>query len=71
MVNGVHIPLLIAAGGGGRGYSSQSETPEEVMDRDPSIPGRNGKSGTAGNLDVPLSSFVNKVQIVCVMQSMI
>ncbi|TRY55546.1 hypothetical protein DNTS_003669 [Danionella cerebrum] len=48
VVNGVHIPLLIAAGGGGRGYSSQSETPEEVMDRDPSIPGHNGKSGTAG-----------------------
>ncbi|KTF84384.1 hypothetical protein cypCar_00023627, partial [Cyprinus carpio] len=48
VVNGVHIPLLIAAGGGGRGYSSQSETPEEVMDRDPSIPGHNGKSGAAG-----------------------
>ncbi|XP_073682803.1 ALK tyrosine kinase receptor [Garra rufa] len=48
VMNGVHIPLLIAAGGGGRGYSSQSETPEEVMDRDPSIPGRNGKSGAAG-----------------------
>ncbi|KAF4102525.1 hypothetical protein G5714_017325 [Onychostoma macrolepis] len=48
VVNGVHVPLLIAAGGGGRGYSSQSETLEEVMDRDPSIPGRNGKSGAAG-----------------------
>ncbi|XP_050990096.1 ALK tyrosine kinase receptor isoform X2 [Labeo rohita] len=48
VLNGVHIPLLIAAGGGGRGYSSQSETPEEVMDKDPSIPGRNGKSGVAG-----------------------
>ncbi|XP_052009504.1 ALK tyrosine kinase receptor-like [Xyrauchen texanus] len=46
--NGVHIPLLIAAGGGGRGYSSQLENLEEVMDKDPSIPGRNGKSGAAG-----------------------
>ncbi|XP_073725594.1 ALK tyrosine kinase receptor [Misgurnus anguillicaudatus] len=46
--NGVHIPLLIAAGGGGRGYSSQSENPEEVMDKNLNIPGRNGRSGAAG-----------------------
>lgn len=45
---GVYIPLIIAAGGGGRGYSSQSETQLEQMDYDPSQPGRNGKSSAAG-----------------------
>uniref|UniRef100_UPI0037E7BB8D ALK tyrosine kinase receptor n=1 Tax=Semicossyphus pulcher TaxID=241346 RepID=UPI0037E7BB8D len=45
---GVYIPLIIAAGGGGRGYSSQSETQLEQMDYDPSQPGRNGKSHAAG-----------------------
>lgn len=45
---GVYIPLIIAAGGGGRGYSSQSETQLEQMDYDPSQPGRNGKSNYAG-----------------------
>ncbi|XP_044021897.1 ALK tyrosine kinase receptor isoform X3 [Siniperca chuatsi] len=45
---GVYIPLIIAAGGGGRGYSSQSETQLEQMDYDPSQPGRNGKSNAAG-----------------------
>uniref|UniRef100_A0A6Q2YL48 Tyrosine-protein kinase receptor n=1 Tax=Esox lucius TaxID=8010 RepID=A0A6Q2YL48_ESOLU len=44
---GVHIPLIIAAGGGGRGYSSQSESQEELIDS-PDIMGRNGKSGAAG-----------------------
>ncbi|KAM6973436.1 ALK tyrosine kinase receptor [Aplochiton taeniatus] len=45
---GVYIPLIIAAGGGGRGYSSQSGTETERMDTDPNIPGRNGNSGSAG-----------------------
>ncbi|XP_027130698.1 ALK tyrosine kinase receptor isoform X3 [Larimichthys crocea] len=45
---GVYIPLLIAAGGGGRGYSSQSDTQLEQMDYDLSQPGRNGKSRAAG-----------------------
>ncbi|XP_068573795.1 ALK tyrosine kinase receptor isoform X2 [Cebidichthys violaceus] len=44
----VYIPLIIAAGGGGRGYSSQSETQLEQMDYDPSQPGRSGKSSAAG-----------------------
>ncbi|XP_041827228.1 ALK tyrosine kinase receptor isoform X2 [Melanotaenia boesemani] len=44
----VYIPLIIAAGGGGRGYSSQSETQLEQMDYDPAQPGRNGKSQAAG-----------------------
>ncbi|XP_015246381.1 PREDICTED: ALK tyrosine kinase receptor-like isoform X2 [Cyprinodon variegatus] len=44
----VYIPLIIAAGGGGRGYNSQSETQLEQMDYDPSIPGRNGKSHASG-----------------------
>lgn len=46
----VYRPLIIAAGGGGRGYSSQSETQFEQMDYYPSQPGRNGKSYAAGTL---------------------
>uniref|UniRef100_A0A8B9L2G4 Tyrosine-protein kinase receptor n=1 Tax=Astyanax mexicanus TaxID=7994 RepID=A0A8B9L2G4_ASTMX len=46
--NGVYVPLLIAAGGGGRGYSSHSENQEEDVEHDPSVPGRNGISGAAG-----------------------
>ncbi|XP_062413159.1 ALK tyrosine kinase receptor isoform X2 [Pungitius pungitius] len=45
---GVYIPLIIAAGGGGRGYSSLSETQLEQMDYDPNQPGRSGKSNAAG-----------------------
>ncbi|XP_024123285.1 ALK tyrosine kinase receptor isoform X2 [Oryzias melastigma] len=44
----VYIPLIIAAGGGGRGYNSQSETQLEQMDYDPNQLGRNGKSHAAG-----------------------
>ncbi|XP_034381036.1 ALK tyrosine kinase receptor [Cyclopterus lumpus] len=44
----VYAPLIIAAGGGGRGYSSLSETQLEQMDYDPSQPGRSGKSNAAG-----------------------
>ncbi|KAG7511008.1 ALK tyrosine kinase receptor [Solea senegalensis] len=44
----VYTPLIIAAGGGGRGYSSQSGSQLEQMDYDPSQPGRNGKSSAAG-----------------------
>ncbi|XP_028294863.1 ALK tyrosine kinase receptor [Gouania willdenowi] len=57
---GVYVPLIIAAGGGGRGYSSQSETQLEQMDYDLSQPGRNGKSNAAGggggwNDSIPVS----------------
>ncbi|XP_024910865.1 ALK tyrosine kinase receptor [Cynoglossus semilaevis] len=44
----VYTPLIIAAGGGGRGYSSQSGTQLEQMDYEPSQPGRNGRSNAAG-----------------------
>lgn len=45
---GAYIPLIIAAGGGGRGYSSQSKTQLEQMEYDPNQSGRNGKSNAAG-----------------------
>lgn len=45
---GVYIPLIIAAGGGGRGYSSQAETQLEQMDYELRQHGRNGKSYAAG-----------------------
>ena len=47
---GVYVPLIIAAGGGGRGYNSQSQTQLEQMDYDPNQLGRNGKSHAAGTL---------------------
>jgi len=49
-----YIPFIIAAGGGGRAYSSQSESQLEQMDYDPSQPGRNGKSHAAGTLRTAL-----------------
>lgn len=48
MDHGVYVPLIIAAGGGGRGYSSQAETQLEQMDYELSQHGRNGKSYAAG-----------------------
>ncbi|KAI5618794.1 ALK tyrosine kinase receptor [Silurus asotus] len=45
---GVYIPLLVAAGGGGRGYNGQSESSTELVDHDLSVPGLNGMSGAAG-----------------------
>lgn len=44
----MYVPLIIAAGGGGRGYSSQAETQLEQMDYELSQHGRNGKSYAAG-----------------------
>ncbi|XP_051804129.1 ALK tyrosine kinase receptor isoform X1 [Acanthochromis polyacanthus] len=43
-----YIPIIIAAGGGGRGYSSQSPNQLEQMDDNLSQPGRNGKSHASG-----------------------
>lgn len=48
MDKGVYVPLIIAAGGGGRGYSSHGETQLEQMDYDPGQPGRSGRSYAAG-----------------------
>ncbi len=64
---GVYIPIIIAAGGGGRGYSSQSETQLEQMDYDLSQPGRNGKSNAAGSLHT-VSVSVCVFACVCVRQ---
>ncbi|XP_063040058.1 ALK tyrosine kinase receptor [Engraulis encrasicolus] len=48
VVNGRHIPLLIAAGGGGRGYNSPPENQLEIMDMDDQLLGSNGLSAAAG-----------------------
>lgn len=48
VVKGVYIPLLIAAGGGGRGYNGHSESLMELVDHDISVPGLNGMSGASG-----------------------
>ncbi|XP_048392847.1 ALK tyrosine kinase receptor-like isoform X1 [Stegostoma tigrinum] len=49
MDNGEPIPLLIAAGGGGKAYlSKDSGFPEEMLETDSSVPGVNGRSGAAG-----------------------
>lgn len=62
MDKGVYIPLLIAAGGGGRGYSSQSDTQLEQMDYDLSQPGRNGKSRAAGTPQTAMTAMCREVQ---------
>lgn len=54
----VYVPLIVAAGGGGRGYSSQSPTQMEQMDYEPSHLGRNGKSQAAGTLHIASYVFV-------------
>lgn len=47
-----YIPLLIAAGGRGRGRDSgdhgNTESSTEALDHDLSVPGLNGMSGAAG-----------------------
>ncbi|OWK54191.1 ALK tyrosine kinase receptor [Lonchura striata] len=50
MENGEPIPLIIAAGGGGRAYRAKTDTfHPERLENDSSIPGLNGNSGAAGN----------------------
>lgn len=57
MENGEPVPLLIAAGGGGKAYL---EDPESSLDQifleqyenDTSVPGVNGKPGVAGTLSI-------------------
>nr|XP_033793852.1 ALK tyrosine kinase receptor isoform X2 [Geotrypetes seraphini] len=49
MENGEPVPLLIAAGGGGRAYKVKKNIPFlERLENDFSVPGLNGKSGAAG-----------------------
>lgn len=71
MENGELVPLLIAAGGGGKAYL---EDPESSLDQifleqyenDTSAPGVNGKSGAAGTVFLQHSSlqyFLNEKNI--------
>lgn len=53
----VYIPLLIAAGGGGRGYNGHSESSMELMDHGFSVPGLNGMSGAAGEATSEMPSL--------------
>lgn len=57
MENGKPVPLIIAAGGGGRAYRAKAYVlNHERLEDDISIPGFNGKSGAAGKkLFQPLS----------------
>ncbi|KGL75258.1 ALK tyrosine kinase receptor, partial [Tinamus guttatus] len=49
MENGEPVPLIIAAGGGGRAYRAKTDTfHPERLENDSSIPGLNGNSGAAG-----------------------
>ncbi|XP_055495989.1 ALK tyrosine kinase receptor-like [Leucoraja erinacea] len=49
MDKGEPVPLVIAAGGGGKAYlSKDSSFPEELLETDSSIHGVNGRSGAAG-----------------------
>lgn len=58
MDNEIHKPLLIAAGGGGRGYNSHADDQKEIMDMDPQVPGRNGLSAAAGSLSFYVYCFI-------------
>ncbi|XP_053568778.1 ALK tyrosine kinase receptor [Bombina bombina] len=47
--NGKPVPLLVAAGGGGRAYRAKANIVQlERLEKDYGIPGLNGKSGSAG-----------------------
>ncbi|OXB57753.1 hypothetical protein ASZ78_016910 [Callipepla squamata] len=49
MENGEPVPLIIAAGGGGRAYRARTDTfHPERLENDSSVPGLNGNSGAAG-----------------------
>ncbi|KAM4770836.1 ALK tyrosine kinase receptor [Rhinophrynus dorsalis] len=49
MENGKPVPLLVAAGGGGRAYKAKAGIEaEERLESNYSVPGLNGKSGAAG-----------------------
>uniref|UniRef100_A0A8C9ETA9 receptor protein-tyrosine kinase n=1 Tax=Pavo cristatus TaxID=9049 RepID=A0A8C9ETA9_PAVCR len=49
MENGDPVPLIIAAGGGGRAYRAKTDTfHPERLENDSSVPGLNGNSGAAG-----------------------
>lgn len=56
IANGTHKPLLIAAGGGGKGYNSHSGDQKEITDMDPKVLGRNGLSAAAGILGLQFLS---------------
>ncbi|XP_077341503.1 ALK tyrosine kinase receptor-like [Lithobates pipiens] len=49
MENGKYVPLLIAAGGGGRAYKAKANVVQpERLENNFTVPGLNGKSGAAG-----------------------
>ena len=64
MVNGELMPLLIAAGGGGKAYledpeSSLDQIPLEQYENDTAAPCHNGRTGAAGQL-VRRTHTINK-----------
>lgn len=49
MKDGVPVPLIIAAGGGGRAYGAKTDTfHAERLENNSSVLGLNGNSGAAG-----------------------
>ena len=49
MKDGVPVPLIIAAGGGGRAYGAKTDTfHPERLENNSSVLGLNGNSGAAG-----------------------
>lgn len=56
MKDGVPVPLIIAAGGGGRAYGAKTDTfHPERLENNSSVLGLNGNSGAAGKAPRPRS----------------
>lgn len=55
MKDGVPVPLIIAAGGGGRAYGAKTDTfHPERLENNSSVLGLNGYSGAAGKAIKPI-----------------